>query len=186
MTEETKSAVDNELANLLQGEKDVNLSELQSLIDLLLTKEFELAKLEDKAKDVNQEIQKLKTSLIPEKMGHLTEIKLASGKKVTVQAVVRASILKATKDSALTWLEDNGHGSLIKTEVSVPLSREERALVPTAMEALQNAGFTPVASADVHPQTLSAWVREQLEAGAEIPSYFSVYQGKTVTVKETK
>lgn len=185
---EEKSAVDNELASLLEGgEADVNLSDLQTLVDQLLGKLAEKEALDAQAKVLAAEIDRYKSKLIPDAMGGLKQIKTQSGATVSVKEIIRASLPKDTKPAAIEWLEEHGHGGLIKTEVSVSLSREERELAPKAIEALKAQGFAAEVNADVHPMTLSAWAREQLEQGAELPAeLISIFQGKTVEVRNAR
>jgi seryl-tRNA synthetase len=79
------------------------------------------------------------------------------GYRVTTSSVVRASIRKDTKDNAFAWLKAEGHGDLIKVE-------------PT-----------------VHPETLAAWARVELEQGTELPEeLFSVYTHDTTSLTKAK
>ena len=75
------------------------------------------------------------------------------GYRVTTSSVVRTSIRKESKNEAFEWLRTEGHGDLIKVE--------------------------PI----VHPETLAAWARTELEQGTELPEeLFSVYTYDTTSL----
>lgn len=103
---------------------------------------------------INSLENRLKTITVPEifeakKSGSIVAI----GYRVTTSTKVRASIYKDYKDEAFSWLRDNGHGDIIKTEPSI------------------------------HPSTFEAWARTQLEEGEDLPEkLFSIYYYNTTSV----
>lgn len=93
---------------------------------------------------------------------------------------VRASISNEWPEdrraAAFRWLQENGHGDLIKTEVVARFPREMRA---SALEFADRAsggepgvradGATVLVRETVNAQTLTAWLRRLLDEGRPCP-----------------
>ena len=92
---------------------------------------LELATAQKEAKTAIDEMAKVKTSwqkrfdhlrmnLIPEKMEEegINKVDFDGIGRVATQGNIYASIIKDRKEEAYTWLEDNGHGALIKGTVN--------------------------------------------------------------------
>ena len=92
------------------------------------------------------------------------------------------------RQEAFKWLEDHGHGDLIKTAVSAQLPREKRAAAKKLIALIEKAGFAAEVKEAVHSGTLSAWLKEQIELGAPIPPLELIGGsiGKVVRLKERK
>lgn len=149
----------------------------------------ELKRLEEEAKDVKRHIKTITEEVIPNYMRELglSEVKLENGAKVTVKDQVFASIPKPVQDAALQWLDDNGHGSLIKNEIKLNFAKGEDERAQTLRKILEDAGYEFNHTANVHWQTLRAFCREQLEQGNMLPEdLFSVHVIPTATIKEGK
>jgi len=105
------------------------------------------------------------------------EVKLKNGTTVSVSDRIQARISKANEAAAFKWLEENGQAGLIKREFKIGFGRdqEEWAAEFEAKLGTDNVGYTRKQA--VHPQTLKAFVREQLEDGVEIPEeVFGVFR----------
>lgn len=103
----------------------------------------EVEQAEKELKRLKRELQAIEMSSLPlamEAVG-LKEITLKDGSKVTIKEDLYASITQKKKDEAHEWLRENGFGDLIKE-----ITREQ-----------------------VHPQTLKAFIREQVSQGRDIP-----------------
>jgi len=72
------------------------------------------------------------------------------------------------REAALAWLDDNGHGDLIKTEVTLSFKREDREAARAFVTEARKYG-TPVIEETVHHGTLTAWLREQVEEIGYVP-----------------
>ena len=115
----------------------------------------------------------------------LSEFKLADGTKVTVQQFYSASIPKDKVDEAMQWLRDNGHGDLIKNTVSVAFGKGEDTLATDLKKYLGANGNSYEDKTGVHPQTLRAFAREQIEAGQNLPlDTLGIYIGLKTVIKE--
>jgi phosphoenolpyruvate-protein kinase (PTS system EI component) len=79
----------------------------------------------------------------------LADVTLTDGTKVAVSEDIKASITQEKQDAAFLWLQENGHGGMIKT----------------------------VTKTSVHPQSLMALMRELLERGDNVPlETFSIFR----------
>lgn len=112
---------------------------------------------------------------IPSKLQELgvQSLKLEDGSVLEAKEIVRAS-LPSDPDrqrQALEWLREHNHADLIKNVVQASFGKGEDELADRAMQALMQAtnGQNVDRKMTVHPQTLAAFVREQLEKGKPIP-----------------
>lgn len=102
---------------------------------------------------------------------------LTDGSKIAVKEDVKASITVEHKPAAHAWLKENDFGGILKTKVLLEFGKGEEANVERVSKALQEIGFPPSIDEGVHAQTLKAFVKEQLEAGTNIPmDLFGVYE----------
>ena len=123
---------------------------------------------------------------IPELMDSigLAEFKTVDGMHIEIQRKIRASVPASRRAEAYDWLEKHGYGAMIKRTVSVAFNKDEES----AAEELENslAGQFAGVRKDmkVEPSTLSAFVREQLEAGSDLPlDLFGVYEQRVAKAK---
>lgn len=72
------------------------------------------------------------------------------------------------RKQAFDWLEGNGHGDLIKTEVTVLFRREERDEAVRFAELAREYG-TPEIKEAVAWNTLTSWLKEQVEHYHYVP-----------------
>ena len=80
---------------------------------------------------------------------------------------------------ALRWLVENGHGGVIKNQVSVSLDRGDDSRANDLVVDLRARGFDVEAKKDVNHQTLSALVREVMAEGKIVPrENFNLYDMK--------
>ena len=164
------------------------LSRVSFLANELRNQEKNIADLEEVLKKAKQVARELAERQLPEAMLELglSELKLADGSKVTIKDVVQASIPKGNILAALNYLSapEIGAESLIKSEVSVAFSKGEKERAQQLTESLQAQGLNPLFEMSVHPQTLSAWVRERLANGAPVDlELLGVYTGKKAVIK---
>jgi hypothetical protein len=107
----------------------------------------------------------------------------ADGTVVEKGEEVYASISKDNARAAARWLDANGYGALIKSEIVVEAPRGDRDTALAAMKALAKAHIAYEERAGVHPQTLKAFVRESLAEGRTLPATITYH---TVPVAELK
>lgn len=155
-----------------QSEKSQDLmKQLVALANLANKTEEEIEQLEEKTKEKNKLLRTIVEEDIPNLMQELTikSFKLEDGSTISVGMEVHASIPAASKEAAFNWLEQNQFGSLIKTDVTVTFGREQLEKAVQLAEQLREAGLEPELDRGVHASTLKAFIKEQLEAGKEVP-----------------
>lgn len=115
----------------------------------------------------------------------MEQIKLLTGEKLTMTKFYSASIKPEFQEVAFKWLRDNGHDAIIKNKVEGSFGKGEDEKVQEIMQKLEEAVpgvFTCKTS--VHAMTLKSFVKEQIEAGREIPAEpFGIFIGNKVKVK---
>jgi hypothetical protein len=105
------------------------------------------------------------------------------------------------REEAFKWLEENGHGDLVKVNVMFSFRKEQLAdarWLQTAVKLIQAAQAEcgietentipdPTMKMEVHYGTLTAFVREQVECGAELPlEKLGATVGQIVKIKPRK
>ncbi len=164
--------------------KDEQLSGIQNIVQKQINLETQVAAQEQVLKELKRELLDIQTQELPQAMDAvgLATVTLNTGEKVDIKPFVSASISKANKEEAYTWLRDHGHGDLIKVITKVDTGRDEQAAAK-AQKALVKAGLAPSTEESVHSGTLKVWVREQVEAGEPIPlELFGAYFGQKSTI----
>jgi hypothetical protein len=150
--------------------------------------------LEQRVEDLTAELKKAQLDLahvsgeaLPAALAEhgLTELKMADGSKVTVATVISANISKERSEAAHEWLRDNGFGDLIKNTVAVNFGKGEDDKAVELVKELEGEGFAVDQKEAVHPSTLKAFCKEQIEKGREIPSeLFGIFIGQKTTIKK--
>jgi hypothetical protein len=151
-----------------------------------------IAELEAAAAVHAKEMRMILTDLLPQAMlaVRMKKFELEDGSAVNIKDVVRASIPKPKSEEALDWLRDNGHGDLIKNVLVVTVDRGKDNVVAAIKDAAIKLGVEEEnleTKTSVHPQTLSAFCRDMLERGADVPSdLLGLYVGKEAVIKTPK
>ena len=115
----------------------------------------------------------------------LSELKLADGRHLKVSNYYGASIKEEKKQAAFNWLRDNGFGDLIKNQVSCSFGRNEDEKAKSLINTLNDQGYQSMQREWVEPSTLRAFIREQHEAGKELPmDLLGAFVGQKTTIKE--
>jgi hypothetical protein len=137
---------------------------------------------EDELAKAKANEERLLNKEIPELLAkmRLDNCVTSSGISVKVKREIKASLpgkeRVEQRMGALRWLIDNGHGGVIKNLVSVELDRGEDTRADDLVVELRSKGYEVEAKKDVHGQTLSALVREQMAEGKIVPrDLFNVF-----------
>lgn len=118
----------------------------------------------------------------------MTELTTADGTKVELRQSVNASISELNRPAAHEWLVKNGFSGLIRSEVNVSFERGQSEVAQEfAAQAVEICSGEVALVDKVHPATLKAFVREQLEAGREVPmDLFGVFVFKEANIKQKR
>ena len=149
----------------------------------ILTAEEELKKL----KEVETTLSEQTIPNLMQQAG-LSMLKLADGSSVEVKPFYSARIPASKSEEAFNWLRENGHGDLIKNQVSLEFGMRQDNEAKALVEELKQKGLAVQQKTSVHPSSLRGFVREQIsELGKDVPAeLFGTYvANKTkITTKE--
>jgi hypothetical protein len=147
------------------------LEALSKLADALVQTREHIERLERETKEAKDKERDLSEHRIPQAMEAvgMAEIRTTNGFRIQIADKIRASITKAREREAIAWLEDNGHGDIIKRTVAVMFDRGEDVAMEALCAELRSKGLPVKPSAAVHHSTLAALVKELLESGEDVP-----------------
>jgi hypothetical protein len=133
-------------------------------------------------------LAKLMLITIPETLESvgLKEIKLSSGKRITVYDDCRVNISDAKLGECMQWMRKNKFEAIIKNQVTASFSKGDDKKAIDVYRDLLSRGYDVNHKEDIHPATLKAFMKEQLKKGAlssEDKSLFSVYEFKVAKIK---
>ena len=172
--------------------EDVNVEVSEVSLKTLTDKANEIAKLEEEVEEKQaslkrsqKELKVLSEEEIPALLSEvgLSEITLTNGKKISTNAYYYGRITEHNQQEAFTWLQDNGHGDIIKNVISVSFGRDEDVNAEKLLSNLQDNGYSTNGKKWVEPMTLKAFIREQVESGNDLPlETFNVYVGQKTRI----
>jgi hypothetical protein len=186
---ESDKMLEDMLADSQNLPSDQGLSKVSRLAEELIDKEEEVKEAEARLKILKEQSRDLAERQLPDAMAEVGMAKfvLTDGSEVTVKPYYSAKIGEDKRDECFNWLQDHGHEALIKDEVSVTFNKGEHERAEEFKTQLEQQGIEYNGKMGVHPQTLTAFVREQVESGAEFPlELFNVYIGQIAKVKRSK
>lgn len=98
-----------------------------------------------------------------------------------------AKIPEDKEIEAFAWLHDQGHGDIVKTQITVALGMGERDLAEQVEHAIADAGVDYSSKLSVHPATLKSFVKSEVESGRALPlELFGAFIGEVVKLKKGK
>jgi len=162
----------NDYSDFIDSAPDTaGLAQLSDLATDLYLAELAAAEAAEKAKEAQAKVTHISERLIPELMASLgmAEFVTTNGIKLKIDDVYRASIPKARREEAHAWLEANGEGGMVKHNVVANFARDQQEEARALRAQLEADGLNVSDEQKVESSTLRAWVKRQLEAGAEIP-----------------
>jgi hypothetical protein len=148
-----------------------NLDEMAAMARQLIAAQLKVEVIEEQLKEAKEASRKLREEDIPCAMQEigLTSFTMDTGEKVRIAQEVYASIPADNKAEAFRWLVAHQFGDLIKTEVSVSFGRGEAEEAGVLARDLKDKGLDASCTESVHPQTLKAFLKEQVTSGAAVP-----------------
>ncbi len=143
--------------------------------------------LEADIEDLEAQLEKKKTSLaliadkeLPNMLdGVIGNLVLEDGRVIEIFEKVRASIAGKKSAPATKWLDENGFGSIVKREFVINFNKDDEKWADKFERDLaqRKKPLNVKRKRSVHPQTLEAFVREQLGQGVKIPTdLFGIYR----------
>jgi hypothetical protein len=146
--------------------------ELESIVALVERQrqlETETLDLQTKLDEKVQQLRDIAEKKLPDLMIQLgvSSFKLTDGSSLVIKKFYQASISEEKRLEAFGWLRDHNHDDLIKHEIKAIFGKGEDKVSRKLVETLiaKKINFTDKES--VHPSTLKAFVKEQVESQAE-------------------
>jgi hypothetical protein len=94
------------------------------------------------------------------------------------------SIPSERKEEAYKWLDEHGHGGIIKRGVQVSFDKGSTKAAEAAAEAMRSMGLEPKVTLNIHAQTFMSFAREQIQNGNMLPlDRWGVFYGTKAVIK---
>lgn len=165
---------------------DEGLKTVASLANEQLRLQTLVCEQEAALKDLKEQLTKVSEVDLPaalETLGVASVTLSDGGGTVFIKESVFAGITEERREAALEWLEATDNDGIIRSTVECDFGKGQDAEAQRLTELLSSQGYSYVSSRSVHPQTLRAFVRKQLEEGLPIPmDTFSVHVKKTAII----
>ena len=147
------------------------LTQVSELARMQQVLEEDIALKELMLKQAQENLRRVQEDLLPSVMQEigLKSFVLNDGSTITIKDEMACSISKEGKPAAFHWLRENGHGDIIKHTISIDFNKEEDDKASNFIAFCEKHHLRPADDLKVHPQTLKAFIKEQLANGNEIP-----------------
>jgi hypothetical protein len=164
-----------------------------STVSILATRQLNLEKFVADAElqlaELKEELDHVKSELLPDAMAEagVESFTLANGYTVSIKNAVFASIPEKFKEQAFSWLRAHNAGSIIKNQFTLQFGKGDDDKADKLKQLLESQGLEAEIKQAVHPMTLKAFIKEQLEQGVEFPmDVFGATVKNFANVKEPK
>lgn len=170
---------------------DDALARIARIASQQLAAELLVAEIEDKLATAKKTLRSISETDLPQAMAE-AGIKTFTTQDeyiITVKDEVSCSIPAARAADAFQWLDKNGFGGLIKTDVITKFNRDQRKEADKIAKLIGKQGFDANIKQYVHPQTLKSFIMERLEdtAGPAVPlDLFGAFPYNVAVIKPTK
>lgn len=147
--------------------------------------------LKEKFEDMQKRVRSCREFDLPELMAEagLSDFTTKSGFRVTLKEKIRVGqIDRASKPEAIQYVDSQGEGDLIKTEMAVSFTRGERDRAYELLVKLEELGYSGMNIKEtIHAQTTMSFLKRKLESGEDVPlSLFGAFIQKYADVKMPK
>lgn len=175
----------NEYLDFVAPTSQGELAQIQQLAEAQAEAEQAVAEAELALTKAKEALKLIAETQLPEAMDAcgMTEFKTRSGLIVRIRETIRASIPKAMQVDAFRWLRAHGHESMIKRNVVVAFGKGEDESAAQLYAELSARDLHPEDNVSVHSSTLSAWAKEKLEKGEEVPQeLFGIFRQREAKI----
>lgn len=148
-----------------------NLGQLSKLAERQMECQAEVAELENKlamAKEKLKGVQEIDIPNLMMEMG-IKSFKLNNGASLSIKSDIFASIRSDHLDEGLQFFEDLGCGGIIKDDVTVKFGKGDSDKAAQVMNFCRTNGYNATEKKHIHPQTLKAEIKQQMERGVDFP-----------------
>jgi len=167
---------------------DSQLKVITKIGEKVVENKRNIARLDEEVKLAKEKLKKIVEEELPDAMTsvNLRTFELEDGTNFSVKDEIFVSIREDRRAGALKWLEDNGHGDLIKHDVKVSFGRGDHDHAENLKKILGKS-FKSIPYDErmtVHSGTLKAFAKERYSLGETLPEeHFSVYEANIAKVK---
>lgn len=95
-------------------------------------------------------------------------------------------IRKDDEPKAFRWLDENGYGGMIKSEIRVAFNRDQIEQAKELQNDLRKQYPGVTSKASIHWKTLSKWVEERMKEGKDVPAVISFDKKYQTKIKPSK
>ena len=165
---------------------DDGLQTISVLAEAQLELEEGIEEKQNELKVLKEKHRRISEEQLPDALMEVgvSEFKLKDGTKISTATYYSARITPDTKEDAFSWLRGNNFADLIKNTVSVSFGRDEDEIAQILLNELNGQGLNTTQKEWVEPMTLKAFVREQVEKGADLPhNTFNIFIGQRSKIK---
>lgn len=176
-------------ASLAASPSVTALTDVRLLGERQMQIEDEIAELQDRLYDAAQRLLRVKTEDLPLAFdaAGIKRLDLPDGTVIAVKSMITANIKEENRSMAHSWLRQNKFGALIKNTIRVAFGKGDDKIAAKLSAFLKKTKIPYERAEAVHPQTLGAFVREQLGAGkGALPASIEVHEVPTATITRPK
>jgi len=180
------------------------ISDAATKMDNLATK-IKTAK--DSLKELEGQYSAIETVDLPDLMdaAGMSEFSLSDGTKIKIMPIIKAALptllninkqrdedkqeeMRTRFEDGIKYLTDAGSGAIIKDEVVIDVGKGGGNIAGDIIaQVSETYGLDADHNKSVNAQTLSAWVREKLAAGEDVPfDTFAVYTGRKAKITKAR
>lgn len=167
--------------------RDIQMSELTSLAESLVTIDREIQEAELQLSALKQRKKTIAEEHLPQLMEQagISTLTLADGRKIAVQDFVDAKI--KDPNVAFEWLRETNNESIIKNNITVSLGKGEDQLAQEVIATLKEKhDIDADIRIGIHNMTLKSFCKDALdnpELAESLPrDAFGIYEGKRAKV----
>ena len=166
---------------------DNSKSALTGLVTQLYEAEADVARLDDELKAAKKRVVNISEEQLPEMLQDmgLEEGTVEGGLSIAIEEKVHASPKKDNREKVYDWLEEHGHGGLVKRTGVFTVGRNEEKKFRRWLKSIKT--YAGVFQRKVEPATLTKFVNDQLKAGTDIPmELFGAYTRRAAKVTDKR
>lgn len=162
------------------------LSRLAEVVQALIDADGDVEANEQSLARAKERARVLREETIPEMMNEMgvKEVVLSDGSKLSIKREFYAQIPNEKKPLVYKWLDDNGHGGMIKKEVTCTFGMGQKKEADALLAKLVEVGYEASYSENVHPMTMKSFIGEQIKGGAPLP--IDLFNPRIVNVTHIK
>lgn len=154
-----------------RGPSNEQLSALSALVRALRDAEIEVERAEAALKQRAEVVKEISERQLPELMAAvgMKEFTTNDGLSVKIDRKYSAAPRVEDRDAAYNWLEEHGHGGMVKRSVEVGFGINQGEDAAALVGELRGKFADVRTGRKVEPATMSAWAKRMMEDGVAFP-----------------